>query len=152
VSDSRNYSTYLSLFPCHYSGEGHNNDLGQLVTKTTALGSTHNTYDRLGRLTEVAGPDAGAAYRYYGPTWMRRSAQTPAGLTNYVYDGFACVSQTTGGTTTNYAVPGSAPLWEETANNVLGYAVDGAGNVTGLYGNMGGGQAGWAGAVSPPGS
>ena len=120
------------------------NDLGQLVTKTTALGSTHNTYDRLGRLSEVAGPEAGAAYRYYGPTWMRRSAQTPAGLTSYTYDGFACVSQTTGGVTTNYAVPGSAPLWETTNNNVLGYQVDGTGNVTGLYGNLGGGQAGWA--------
>ena len=120
------------------------NVLGQLATRTTAAGTTNYSYDRHGRLVELAGGGAAAQYRYYGPTWMRRTAVTGGGRTDYVYDGFACVQQKTGGVTTNYGVPGSAPLWETTGGDVLGYAVDGTGNVTGLYGELPGGQAGYA--------
>ena len=34
----------------------------KLVVKTTALGTTHDTYDRLGRLTEVGGPGSAALW------------------------------------------------------------------------------------------
>jgi RHS repeat-associated protein len=65
---------------------------------------------------------------------MRKTVQVGNGpATNYLHDGFACVSQTTNGIKTNYFVPGTSPLWESTNNQVLTYAQDGRGNITGLW-------------------
>ncbi|MDP2989177.1 MAG: RHS repeat-associated core domain-containing protein, partial [Kiritimatiellota bacterium] len=118
------------------------NDLGQLTRQERLagtggpLGATDYGYDRLGRQTSVSTATSYSAYEYYGATWMRKSAYTPEGLTNYVYDGFACVSQTTNGIRTDYAVPGSTPVWETTGGQALTHALDGRGNVTGLWGAL----------------
>jgi len=80
------------------------------VTTTTA-------YDILGRVTSVTS-DApttahvdDVAYSYYGPSWMRKTATVGPRVTNYVYDGFACVRQITAGVRTDYAVAGKSALW-----------------------------------------
>jgi RHS repeat-associated protein len=111
------------------------NNIGQLITRTVNTIETHRyDYDRMNRLRTLTINGVADAYTYYGATWMRKTSKTGSNpATSYVYDGFACVSQTTNGTKTRYCVPGQEPLWERTGTTALVYAQDGRGNITGLW-------------------
>jgi RHS repeat-associated protein len=112
---------------------------GNLIHRTKDGSITDYVYDLLNRQTSMTlnattQNAEQTLYSYYGPTWMRKTVQVGNGpATNYLHDGFACVSQTTNNVTTNYFVPGTTPLWEKTNNQVLAYAQDGRGNITGLW-------------------
>jgi len=110
------------------------NDLGQCVSQEREGVAAAFGYDRLNRRFQESRAGSKSVYTYAGAGWARTRAVTPAGATSYVYDGFACVSQTTGDVTTEYAVPGREPFWETTGNSTLTYTKDGRGNVLGLYG------------------
>ena len=113
------------------------NDAGLMTQQVKNGVASDHAYDRLNRLKSVNVGGANGSYSeysYFGSSWMRRSASVDGTLTHYMYDGFACVGQTTAGTTTLYGVPGQTPLWEKTgAAATLVYPQDGRGNITGLW-------------------
>jgi len=102
---------------------------------------TNFSYDRLNRLTTVSTPTGLSTYAYAGPSWMRTSATVTSGgapvTTSYVYDGFACLRQSTGGVSTHYAAPGGMPLWETTGTATTSYGTDWFGSVTARVGSGG---------------
>jgi RHS repeat-associated protein len=106
---------------------------GRLSTRTRDNILTTFTHDRLDRLVGLNVGGSTHTFGYAGPSWIRTSSTVDGVSTNFIYDGHACIAQTTGGKTTHYAVFGSKPLWEQTDNINTVYAQDGRGSVTGLW-------------------
>ncbi len=132
-------------------------DYDQLRTKTEYNGAgteddvvTTYTHDRIGRLTQIKRERYGQAdeihnYTYWDGTWYRATASATGGeTTEYIYDGFNCIRQTTGDLSTestDYTSLGTMPLWRtNTLDNdppdpdtitTETFLTDGLGNITG---------------------
>ncbi len=109
------------------------------VTTTFA----YDYYDRVTGLTKTQGGATTEAheYHYAGESALRTSAAlTKDGsttTTDYVWDGFNCLRQTTGSVITNYTYSGDSPLWQTTNTGAEAgtstFLNNGRGNITGLY-------------------
>ncbi|MCZ7647466.1 MAG: hypothetical protein M5U26_19785 [Planctomycetota bacterium] len=112
--------------------------VGLLTSQTLDGVTTEFGYDRLNRQTSATVGAVEHTFAYAGASWMRTSSASGGSTTNYLYDGFACVKQSTGTAETFYFVPGTDALLERSdvggvPQGPLAYAQDGLGNITGLW-------------------